>query len=293
MRRRLRLKAAYPGKKISTLEEVDLELSLAAVARSRSENDFLVKLQSFWLDFPPPPGSNPWSQEYNNHWRLVYEKLVGKKYKVDNEFFDFDIDYHVLNPYPFCTKDYRIVSNQLIAIGNIINSLALKPGASILEMGAGWGNTSLWLAAMGYKVTVIDINQKYGELIGRRASGLGVSVDFKCMAYDESVYLNQKFDCVLFFESFHHSYDHQALLSLIPSLLSRGGILALANEPLNENLPYAWGLNPAGEALWQIRTHGWYELVFRESYLLDALHMAGFNVKKYEPYSIFICRLSD
>ncbi len=216
------MKAAYPGKKLSTLKEVDLELSLAALARAKSENDFLVKLQSFWLDFPPP-NTDPWSSEYNDHWRLVYEQLAGRKYEVNNEFFDFDIDYHSLNPYPFCTKDYKIVSNQLIAIGHIINALALAPGTSILEMGAGWGNTSLWLAAMGYKVTVIDINQKYGELIRRRATGLGVSIDFKCMAYDESIYLNQKFDCVLFFESFHHSYDHQTLLSLIPSLLTKGG----------------------------------------------------------------------
>jgi hypothetical protein len=49
-------------------------------------------------------------------------------------------------------------------------------------------------------------------------------------------------------------------------------------EPINENLPYDWGLNPAGEALWQIRTNGWCELVFRESYLISTLKKNGFLV---------------
>lgn len=85
-----------------------------------------------------------------------------------------------------------------------------------------------------------------------------------------------------FFESFHHAYDHLQLLDSIPSLLELGGCLALAGEPLNDNLPFEWGINPAGEALWQIRMHGWFELIFRESYLISTLERKGFSVKKIE-----------
>jgi len=71
----------------------------------------------------------------------------------------------------------------------VIEALALPPRASILEMGAGWGNTSLFLAQMGYKVTVLDINPKYGELISQRAKALNVEIAFVCMAYEDAMKL--------------------------------------------------------------------------------------------------------
>lgn len=287
--------APYPGRRLTTLAEVDEALHYAGKARAISENNFLEQLNSFWLDFPPVAG-DPWSVGYREHWCEVYEKLAGKHYEVQNEFFDFDVEYHARHPYPFCTEDFRIVSRQLMGIGKVIEVLALPPGASVLEMGAGWGNTALFLAQMGYKVTVLDINQKYGELIDKRAKALNVDIAFACLGYEEAIKLNRTFDCVLFFESFHHAYDHIQLLDLIPSLLAPNGILALAGEPMNENLPYDWGINPAGEALWQIRTHGWFELVFRESYIHKTLERKGFSVKKFESPdnpvgTTFICRL--
>jgi glycosyltransferase involved in cell wall biosynthesis/2-polyprenyl-3-methyl-5-hydroxy-6-metoxy-1,4-benzoquinol methylase len=285
----------YPGRRLTTLTEVDDALHLSSEARKISENNFLEQLHSFWLDFPPVTG-DPWSPEYHKHWQFVYEQLAKKSYEVKNEFFDFDVEYHTIHPYPFCTQDFRIVSRQLMGIGKVIEALALPPGSSILEMGAGMGNISLFLAQMGYKVTVLDINQKYGDLIYKRAKALNVNIDFACLSYEEAIKLNRNFDCVLFFESFHHAYDHLRLLDTIPPLLNPGGILALAGEPMNENSPYEWGLNPDGEALWQIRTHGWFELLFRESYLRSTLERKGFSVEKFElagnPVgTIFVCHL--
>lgn len=289
---------AYPGRRLTTLAEVDQALSESAEARKISETNFLESLRTFWLDFPPVSG-DPWSPEYRDHWRSAYEILAGRGYIVANEAFDFDVNYHTVHPYPFCTEDFRVVSQQLMAIGNIIKALALPPNSSILEMGAGWGNTSIFLAQMGYSVTVIDINKKYGELINKRAESLGMHIDFGCLSFEEAIKLNRRFDCVLFFESFHHSYDHLGLLDSMRSLITPPhGILALAGEPMNESLPYDWGLNPAGEALWQIRTHGWFELVFRESYLINTLEKKGFLVKKHELLNnpigtTLICRLPD
>lgn len=289
--------APYPGKRLTSLAEVDDALRLSSEARKISESNFLDQLRSFWLDFPPVIG-DPWSIDYHKHWWFVYEQLASKSYEVQNEFYDFDVDYHVKHPYPFCTQDFNVVSRQLIAIGKIIEALALPPGSSILEMGAGWGNTSLFLAQMGYKVTVLDINPKYGELINKRANALNIDITFACLGYEEANQLNKNFDCVLFFESFHHAYDHLRLLDSIPNLLSPGGILALAGEPMNENLPYDWGLNPAGEALWQIRTHGWFELVFKESYLRATLERKNFSVVKFDSpdnpaATVLCCRLVD
>ena len=286
----------YPGRRITTLDEVDEALRESVEARKISEGKFLETLRSFWFDFPPVSG-DPWSLEYQNHWRTVYERLAGKQYSVANELFDFDVEYHSTHPYPFCTENFDVVSQQLMGMGHIIKALALPAKSSILEMGAGWGNISLFLAQMGYQVTIVDINQRYGDLIKFRAKALGVNVNFERMAFENIIELNRKFDCVLFFESFHHSYDHLALLDAVQLQLNAGGVLALAGEPMNENLPYDWGLNPTGEALWQIRTHGWFELVFRESYLINTLKNKGWQVRKYELLgnpigTTLVCRIS-
>lgn len=173
-----------------------------------------------------------------------------------------------------------MVSNQLIGIGHIIKSLALPEGAKILEMGAGWGNISLILSQMGYDVTVLDINPRYEEVIRHRSDYFNLNIKFKNIAFEQIDNLNERFDCVLFFESFHHSYDHQRLLEIIHNVLYIDkGILALAGEPVIEELPYDWGLNPAGEAIWQIRTHGWFELAFKESYLLKTLKIKGYETE--------------
>ena len=271
----------YSGERLTSLAQLDAALNRAAEARNVSEHNFLESLGSFYLDLVPV-NADPFSMDYKMHWYEVYEWLAGRPYVVANEFFDFDVPAHIKSPYPFCTQDFRIVSKQLMGIGKVIEVLALPRGSKILEMGAGWGNTSLFLAQMGYDVTVVDINAKYGEVINSRAQALNVNVKFKNMSYEDAINLNEKFDCVLFFESFHHSFDPFALLNALPKLIAEDGFLALAGEPLYEDLPYEWGLNLAGEALWQIRTHGWFELVFRESYLIRALLRAGFKVKKTE-----------
>jgi 2-polyprenyl-3-methyl-5-hydroxy-6-metoxy-1,4-benzoquinol methylase len=232
------------------------------------------------MDFPAS-GHNSETLEYRKHWWNVYKQLSGRTYTTSNEDFSFDVDHHVRNPYPFCTQDSNIVGSHLMAIGNVIRSLNLPPKSTVLEMGAGWGNLSLFLAQMGHNVTVLDINSRYGELIGARAKSLNSNVEFWNMEFEDAFLQGKVFDCVLFFESFHHSYDHVSLLDHIPSLISPGGMLALAGEPINENLPFDWGLNPAGEALWQIHTHGWFELIFKESYLVSLLERKGFTTHKH------------
>ena len=46
---------------------------------------------------------------------------------------------------------------------------------------------------------------------------------------------------------------------------------------MDEAMGHPWGLNPRREGINQIVTHGWFELVFRVSYLLDLLKSAGLN----------------
>ena len=50
-----------------------------------------------------------------------------------------------------------------MAIGFLLRAMALPPGARVLEFGPGWGHTSLMLAQLGHRVTVVDIEARFCE----------------------------------------------------------------------------------------------------------------------------------
>jgi hypothetical protein len=62
-------------------------------------------------------------------------------------------------------------------------------------------------------------------------------------------------------------------------VLKPKGRIIFAGEPIIDQLPYASGLNPNGEALWQIYRHGWFELVFRKDFFLELLKRHNFVVE--------------
>jgi 2-polyprenyl-3-methyl-5-hydroxy-6-metoxy-1,4-benzoquinol methylase len=273
--------SGWAGGRWVTVDQMQSELARAGKARSIAEVEFLKALGSFFVELPPPPG-DPWSDEYRQHWLSVYRSLTKNAYDVSRERLQIDVPALIKRPYPYLSGSHEIVGNQLIAIGSLIRAMQLPPGASVLELGAGWGNTSLALAQMGYDVTTIDIESNYIELLRARAAMLGVTLNVVQGEFFDIREMARSFDAILFFESFHHCSDHLALLDEIPAKLLPGGKLVLAGETINENIPYDWGLNPSGEAIFQIVTHGWMELAFRESYLLRTLGKKGWKVEKHD-----------
>jgi len=262
-------------------DQIQTKLAQAERARCVSEIDFVRELGSFLISLPLPP-PDPYSDEYKQHWLSVYQSLTKNAYDVSREGNKFDLQKLIKKPFPYDTESSEIVGNQLIAIGSLIKAMQLQPKASVLELGPGWGNTSLALAQMGHVVTALDIESRYIELLKARAAMLEVPLQVIHGEFFKIREIAESFDAILFYESFHHCIDHLALLDEIPAKLRPGGKLILAGETVNENMPYDWGLNPSGEAIYQIVTNGWMELTFRESYLLKTLRQKGWDVKKFD-----------
>ena len=71
-----------------------------------------------------------------------------------------------------------------MAVGVIIQTMALAPGSTILELGCGWGNTTIALRPrMGYSVTAIDIDPNFVGLVGTGAEKLSLPVDIRRGGY--------------------------------------------------------------------------------------------------------------
>ncbi len=247
--------------------------------RQTGEIPFVEFLNRHTLEVSPPSCS-PNAPEYRSFWEDTHFSILGETYEARrHENFDFDLAQMIECPYPYITKEPAIIAQQVRDWANVLEAVDLPRGSRILEMGAGWGNTSLLLAQSGFDVSVLDINPLYLNLITERCRRLGLKIDTIEGEFLDISRLDQHYDAVLFYESFHHSLEHGELLRSVKTRLNKGGRVYFAGEPIIENAPYAWGLNPSGEALFQMHTHGWMELIFDRGYFEALLDSHGFALR--------------
>ena len=269
-------------RQITELDELDEMLKQAEICREISDDALRLHLDCFEFVMPQSDHNDPMSEAYRQAQIDLYQHISGKPYSTNNERQFFDIDGHVKRPYPYITQSPASVGRHLMAAGYIIQCMDLHPGASILEMGIGWGNIALALAQMDYKVSAIDLEPNYIDLVKRRAENNHVDINLINEDFFYLQELDQKFDAILFYESFHHCDDHLRLLDIIANKLNDGGKLILAGEPILKHTHLPWGLNLSGIGAYSIRKWGWLELMFREDYILSTLKSKGWNVKKYD-----------
>lgn len=142
-------------KQIRSLEELDAMLRMLDEAEAISDDALRHGFTQFNMQFPMDLPADPDSAEYRAVQMKLYEWLHGKPYSVTNEVTGFDVNAAASRPFPFYTESPQTTGSHLIAIGHLIRTLNLPPKSSILEFGPGWGNTTVWLARMGYQVTAV------------------------------------------------------------------------------------------------------------------------------------------
>ena len=262
---------------VRNLEQLDVELKeldrLAAVSDDALREGF----QQFRMEMADTMPSDPWSPEYSAKVFELYEFLHGKPYSVANEVSAFDIATHVQRPFPYSTGSSATVGAHLIGIGHVIRTLDLPANSRVLELGPGWGNTTLALAQMGHDVTAIDIEPNFVKLITERAARVGAVIDARLGDFALMRELEPGFDAVLFFESFHHAANHLDVIESLDRIVKPGGRVLFAAEPISETFANPWGLRLDGESLWAIRKNGWLELGFRPDYFKETLARYGWS----------------
>ena len=248
---------------------------------SRSSDDELRRLfPTFVMELDHQLPEDPYTEEYRERVFELFELIRGGPYDASNERTPIDLESCVTSPFPYATQSAATVGDQLIAIGHVIKTMALRPKSRILELGSGWGNLAIALAQMGHSMTTIDIDPGMTQLVSERARRLGVRIDVHTGDFMSARELRQQFDAVVFVSSFHHAPDHLALLRSLKGVVSEGGQLVFAAEPITDTLPAAWCLRLDGESLWQIRRRGWLELGFQERYFVDTLERFGWSTER-------------
>jgi SAM-dependent methyltransferase len=258
-------------------DTAELDEMIVACNRAEAESDDAMRalFQTFRMD-PPPVPEDPFSPEYRDAQMALYERIAGRPYSTANEVTPFDVNAALAAPFPYSTRSCATAGEHYHGIGMLLRMMALKPGSRVLEFGPGWGNTTIALAKLGHKVTAVDIEQRFCDLIRRRAQRERVQVE---VIHDDFLWVegvaDGSYDAVVFFECFHHCADHLRLLSALRSVVAPGGAVFFGAEPIQPDFPMPWGVRLDGSSLWAIRKNGWLELGFRDDYFRAALERTG------------------
>ena len=266
------------GAALTSPLSIDALVGYAHHAAVHSHDAMLQLIHSFHYEYPVPP-ADPFSPAYKDFWSKQYEAVAQRTYTFENELHDFDPKMES-GVYPYNTRDPKIIAAHVIAAGAILEAIPFPPPARVLELGVGFGNTAFQIGLSGYDVTVLDIEKKYLDSVKSRFDREGLSVNCVHGEFFEAANLDGQFDVILFYECFHHCLEHVALLAMLKTKLTARGVIIFAGEAIDNDIPFPWGLNTSGQAVWSIRHFGWMELCFREDYFLDLLHRVGFTVSK-------------
>jgi SAM-dependent methyltransferase len=260
---------------LHTLAELDAKIAECDRAGERSEDEMRALLGGFQMAVPHDLPQDPFSPAYREAQLRLYAHVTGHPYAPEHEVTRFDVEAALRRPFPFYTGSNTVAGEYFMAIGFVLQSMALPTGSRILEFGPGWGWTSILLAQLGHQVTVIDIEPCFCDLIRRRAAKEGVDITVINADFFHVETLEERFDAVLFYDCFHHCDDHLRLLTALRDRVTNDGRLYFGAEPIEAGFPCPWGLRLDGWALWGVRKNGWMELGFRDDYFAAALTRTG------------------
>jgi SAM-dependent methyltransferase len=283
--------AAPPGPQpeLVTVDHLDDLLRRAyAVEREGGFGERVEFLNGFRLDTGAVAlPEDPASPEYAEAQMALYRQISGVvDYDPEvEEVMGVDLEARMRQPAPFDAGSTAAAAGQVMAYGHVLKVLDLRPGDRLLEYGPGQGNLSLMLASIGIRVTAVDISPDFIELIRRRAERDGVEVDAIVGEFGDPPSDGEPVDVIFFYEAFHHSADHAALVRRCRELLRPGGRIVFAGEPIVEapHRPWhgPWGVRLDGVSLEAIRTHHCLELGFSETYFVRMLMRNGFLVRHH------------
>ena len=185
---------------------------------------------------------------------------------------------------PWSFRDARMLSEHVLAWGHMLSRLDLPVGGSVLEYGPGSGQLLLMLARSGYRAYGVDIDPQALDQIQLQARHLSLSVETDRAPFGEG-FGERRFDRILFYESFHHAFEFEALLRRLHDRLEPSGRILLCGEPVvaagRAAVPYPWGPRLDALSVFCIRRFGWMELGFTRGFLVQLARDTGWRIRHH------------
>lgn len=277
---------------LRSFEEVERKLEDAAALPTEGERiDFLC---NHYLDpangFDQP--ADPFSDDYRKWAHELWSRLSGRREQYDpaaHELSGYQNEVDMRSPPPYNIESGHLLGDTLICWGFLLRTLDLKPGQSVLEYGPGSGQILLQFARMGVRAAGVDIDPVQTRFIREQGERLGLDIRARVGEFGDTIEPGERYDAVVFFEAFHHAFDHIALVQRLHDVVADDGMLVIAADvvldqanPFRPVVPFPWGPRLDLLSLRAMRTHGWMELGFQEEYFLELLGRAGWAVTRHD-----------
>ena len=127
--------------------------------------------------------------------------------------------------WPDAATDLDASEEEMLALS--AERAGVADGASVLDLGCGWGSFSLWLAARqpGSRILAVSNSKPQREFILARAAERGLA-NLRVATCDVNAFEpGERFDRVVSIEMFEHVRNHELLLARIASWLEPDGRL--------------------------------------------------------------------
>ena len=270
----------------------DYEDLVAAIGDGLPDAERYQRLSALVLDKPRArtlASLDPFSTAYRDAVMALYFELRGQgRADYDAARDELSVWAELPNIWteiaPWAFQDAALVSEHIVAWGTILGHLGLKPGGRVLEYGPGSGQLLLMLARLGYEASGVDIDPRALALIERQAREMGVAVRTARAGFGEG-FADERFDVVLFYESFHHALEFDTLLRCLHGRLRPGGRVVLCGEPIvpvqDGPVPFPWGPRLDGLSVFCMRKFGWMELGFTHDFFVETARRTGWTVSHH------------
>ena len=158
------------------------------------------------------------------------QKNVAHHYDLGNDFYKLFLDAGMQYSCAYFLEDGESLEQaQRNKLRLIASKLSLRPGLKILDIGSGWGDMALYLAAMeDVDVTGVTLSKEQHALSNEKAKRLGVSdrVRFRLQDYRE---VPERFDRIISVGMFEHVGVHHygEFFAKVNALMQDDGVMLL------------------------------------------------------------------
>jgi cyclopropane-fatty-acyl-phospholipid synthase len=158
------------------------------------------------------------------------QKNVAHHYDLGNDFYELFLDGGMQYSCAYFMDDSESLEQaQRNKLRLIASKLALRPGLRILDIGSGWGDMALYLAAMeDVDVTGVTLSKEQHALSNEKAKRLGLSdrVRFRLQDYRE---VPERFDRIVSVGMFEHVGVHHygEFFAKVNRLMHDDGVMLL------------------------------------------------------------------
>lgn len=269
----------------STVHARDLDHFVAECDRLGDPNApaCAAYIRDFALAFDTSVDQNldPFSGEYFAQMVTLYEEISGRKLdQSKGEMTPINVATHAAAVSPYNSTDTRFLTKHNRAVVTALMVANLPPGAEVLDAGCGWGLSSEAMAFSGARVTALDINPLFVELVRTRAARLGLPIDAVQAEFDQ-YRTDKRFDLLLFYECLHHSVKPWETLAHLGQFVKPGGKVVFAGEPINAIWWRHWGIRLDALSVYCIRKFGWFESGWTREFVTRCFARAGFDLTLY------------